>query len=120
MKTMKSITAIALLFATALSFANNTNGTVDLKNTDSLMIRETDEPFFRRADGKLYMNFFNQDMEEVQIKVVDSENRVVFKQTLKDQLVVEKAFNFTNAEKDSYKVIIKGSQDTYYESYVVR
>jgi len=119
MKTMKSITAIALLFATALSFANTAN-TVDPKNTESTMIREAHEPFFRRADGKLYMNFFNQDMEKVEIKVVDSDNRVVFKETLKDQLVVEKAFNFTKAEKDSYKVIIKGSQDTYYESYVVR
>lgn len=126
MKTIKSTTAIALLFATALSFANNTPKNVTTTNevsgiySGSESIRESHEPFFRKADGKLYVNFFNQDMDKVQIKVIDSENRVVYKETLKDQLVIEKAFNFKNARTDNYKVVIMEGNATYYEYFLVK
>lgn len=126
MKTIKSTTAIALLFATALSFANNTPRNVTTTNEVSgiysgfELIRENHEPFFRKADGKLYINFFNQDLEKVQIKVLDSENRLLYKETLKDQLVVEKAFNFKNASKDNYKVVIMEGNATYYEYFSVK
>jgi hypothetical protein len=66
------------------------------------------------------MNFFNEKMGDVQIRVMDSDNRVIFKETLKDKLIVEKAFNFSTAVKDSYKVIVTEGNETYYEYYVVK
>ncbi len=121
MKTLKSITAITFLFATALSFANTTPSVLPaINNGISVTADGEHKPYFRKTENKLFMNFFNQEMGDVQIKVIDSENRVVFKETLKDKLVVEKAFNFSIAVKDSYKVIVKDGNATYYEYYVVK
>jgi hypothetical protein len=78
------------------------------------------KPFFRRSEDKLFMNFCNQEMGDVKIMVIDSDNRIVFKETLKDKLVVEKAFNFSSAVKDSYRVIVKDGNETYSEYYVVK
>lgn len=121
MKTFKSITAIAFLFATALSFAHTTPSVLPVQNNGISMTANVDhKPFFRRSEGKLFMNFFNQEMRDVKIMVIDSDNRVIFKETLKDKLVVEKAFNFNSAVKDSYSVIVKEGNEMYYEYYVVK
>ena len=121
MKTFKSITAIALLFATALSFANTTPSVLPVNNNGISVLAEGDhKPFFRKTKNKLFMNFFNQEMGDVQIRVMDSDNRVIFKETLKDKLIVEKAFNFSTAVKDSYKVIVVDGDESYYEYYVVK
>ena len=121
MKTIKSITVIALLFATALSFAHTTPSVLPVKNNGiSVTAGGEHKPFFRKTKNKLFMNFFNQEMGDVKIRVIDSENRVIFKETLKNKLVVEKAFNFSSAVKDSYKVIVKDGNETYYEYYVVK
>ena len=121
MKTLKSITAIAFLFATTLSIAHSTPSVLPvLNNGISVTADGEHKPYFRKTENKLFMNFFNQEMGDVQIKVIDSENRVVFNETLKNTLVVEKAFNFSSAVQDSYKVIVKDGNETYYEYYVVK
>jgi hypothetical protein len=121
MKRIKISFAIAFLFATALSTAHTLPATSSLQNEGMDIGLEGEyEPFFRRTGEKLYLNFFNSEMGDVQIKVIDSENRVVYSETLKSHLVVEKAFNFENAVKDSYKVIVKNGKETYSEYYVVK
>jgi len=121
MKTFKSITVIAFLFATALSFANTTPSVLPAQNNGIIMTVDGEhKPYFRKTDNRLFLNFFNKEMSDVQIRVLDSENRIVYKETLKDVLVVEKAFNFSTAEKDSYKVIVKEENETYFEYYVVK
>lgn len=121
MKTFKSITAIAMLFATALSFAHTAPSVLPVKNNGISVVADGDhKPFFRKTANKLFLNFFNQEMGDVQIRVMDSDNRIIFKETLRDKLIVEKAFNFSSAVKDSYKVIVKDGNETYYEFYVVK
>ncbi len=121
MKTFKSITAIAFLFATAIGFGHTTTSVISVqKNGTSIITKAEHRPYFRKTEDKLFMNFFNQEMDDVRIKVIDSDNRVVFKETLKDKLVVEKAFNFSSAVKDNYKVIVSNGNETYYEYYVVK
>ena len=121
MKTIKTTIAIALLFATAIGFANNTSSTL-VNGSEVLTVSSSDkhQPYFRKANGKLYMNYLNEGMEKVQIKVIDSENRVVFATTLKGEFVVEKAFNFSKAEKDNYKIVVKNNNETYYEYFAVK
>lgn len=112
---------MALLFATAVSYANTSTTISSVqKNEVEIISNEKNEPFFRKAGDKLYLNFFNKEMGDIQIRVVDSENRVVYSEVLKSKLVVEKAFNFGKAEKDSYKVVVKDGKDTYAEYYVVK
>ncbi|QBA63582.1 hypothetical protein [Muriicola soli] len=121
MKTLKSISVMALLFATAYSYANTSSTISSVQENEVEVISlEKNEPFFRKAGDKLYLNFFNKEMGDIQIRVVDSENRIVYSEVLKSKLVVEKAFNFGKAEKDSYKVVVKDGKDTYAEYYVVK
>ncbi len=119
MKTLKTSIAAAFLLATTGSFAHTYNAfSVEGKGIDHPIVKE--EPFFRKAGDKLYLNFFNREMGDVQIRVIDSENRIVYSETLKSTLVVEKAFNFEKAEEDRYKVIVKDGDQTYAEYYVVK
>ncbi|NNJ88206.1 MAG: hypothetical protein HKP53_02280 [Eudoraea sp.] len=121
MKTIKSITAIALLFGSALSFAHTTPSVNPDNNSGISVAADADhKPYFRKAGDKLFMNFFNQELGDVRIKVIDSENRILFNEILKDRLVVEKAFNFSSAEKDSYKVVVENGEEAYYEYFVVK
>ena len=117
---MKISIAAALLLVTTGSFAHTYNHySVEGKGKDNPRVRK-EEPFFRKAGDKLYLNYFNREMGDVQIRVIDSENRIVYSETLKSPLVVEKAFNFEKAEKDSYKVVIKDGEETFAEVYVVK
>jgi len=121
MKKIKTTIAIALLFATAIGFANNTSSTLVNGNVETTVSgTEKHQPYFRKANGKLYMNYLNEGMEKVQIKIIDSENRIVFATTLKGKFVVEKAFNFNKAVKDNYKIVVKGNNETYYEYFAVK
>ncbi len=112
---------MALIIASATTFANTVSA-LPSENGKEKEVRSTykEGPYFRKSGDKLFLNFFNKEMGDVQIKVIDSENRVLYSETLKSTLVVEKAFNFGNAEKDSYKVLVRDANDTYAEYYVVK
>ncbi|MBT8264485.1 MAG: hypothetical protein KJN75_04035 [Muriicola sp.] len=121
MKTIKTTIAIALLFATAIGFANNTSSTlVNGNEVTTISNTEKHQPYFRKSNGKLYLNYLNEGMQNVQIKVIDSNNRIVFATTLKGEFVVEKAFDFNKAVKDNYKVVVKSNKETYYEYITVK
>ncbi|MGB5666589.1 MAG: hypothetical protein WBM53_07065 [Maribacter sp.] len=81
--------------------------------------KENAKPVFRTLGDKVFLNLLNLDRKDVEIKVYDSESRVVYKETLKDQILVEKAFNFEKAYSDNYTLVIKDGSDIYYENIVV-
>ncbi|QLG44213.1 hypothetical protein [Costertonia aggregata] len=82
--------------------------------------KENVKPVFRKSGAKVYLNLLNLEKSKVDIKVYDSENRLVFSEVSKNELIVEKAFNFENAYKDSYTVVVKDNLNTYYEDIVVK
>ncbi|NJB70625.1 hypothetical protein GGR42_001087 [Saonia flava] len=84
-----------------------------------LEVKENVKPIFRSKENMVYVNLLNLDKKSVEIKVYDSENRLVFGETLNNEMLVEKAFNFENALKDSYTVVVKDSNDTYYKEVIV-
>ncbi|MGB3151984.1 MAG: hypothetical protein WBB27_15105 [Maribacter sp.] len=90
--------------------------TIELDGNEMKVIKreETFKPVFRETNDRVYMNLFNPDKSEVTIKVYDAEDRVVFSETCKDSLLVEKAFNFVNAEEGSYTIVISDNEKTYY------
>ena len=94
---------------------------ISLEDNDVRIIdrKENAKPVFRTKGDKVFLNLLNLDKEKVEIKVYDSQDRVVYIETLNDQLLVEKAFNFEKAYKDSYTVVIKNSNDIYYKNIVV-
>ncbi|SHK46392.1 hypothetical protein [Maribacter aquivivus] len=95
--------------------------TIVLEN-DNLKIVESDEeikPFFRKTDNMIFMNYLNLDRADMSIKIYDTESRTVFTQEVADELIVEKAFNFTDAFPGTYTVTVKSAGKTYTEEFVV-
>lgn len=82
--------------------------------------KENAKPVFRTADRMVYLNLLNLSKEEVNIKVYDSDERLVFSEKRENEMIIEKALNFKKAYKDSYTVVVKDSENTYYENIVVK
>ena len=77
------------------------------------------KPFFRKTRNKVFMNFLNLDKSEISLKVYDQNYRLVFSETVSDQIIVEKAFNFEGAYSGSYMVVVSDDTKTYSEEFVV-
>ena len=121
MKTIVKTTGVlALLFATAIGTANESKMGKKAFGIEYLTKKETTKPYFKKKGDKLYLNLLNLDLEKVNIKVIDSENRVVFSEVIKGELLIQKAFNFEKAFEDNYTVVVRDSEGTYKEKLVVK
>jgi len=104
MKTIKKFTvAVVIMFSTISSFAN-----------DGIT-----KSIFEEKEDKVFVNLYNLDKEEVEIKIYDSQNRVVYTETITDSLLVKKVFNFEDAFEDSYTLVIKKQGETYKKNILV-
>lgn len=95
--------------------------TLDVTEFDVEVVssEETIKPYFRQDGGMLYVNYLNEKLSPIVIKVVDGQNRVIFNQELGSSFVVGKAFNFKKALKDSYTVTISEGSNTYIKTFSV-
>lgn len=82
--------------------------------------KENTKPVFKKDGQKVFLNLLNSNKEDVKITIYDSENRIVFKETVSDTFLVEKAFNFEKAYEDTYRVVVKNGEDTFYENISVK
>lgn len=117
---VKTTSLLTLLFATAIGTANESKNGTKAFEIERLTKKETTRPVFKKKGDMLYMNLLNLGLEKVNIKVIDSENRVVFSEVVKGELLIQKAFNFKKAFEDSYTVIVKDSEGTYREKLQVK
>ncbi|MEO1012732.1 MAG: hypothetical protein AAFX53_15625 [Bacteroidota bacterium] len=82
--------------------------------------KENVKPTFRQVANNVFLNYLNLEGEKVEIKVVDNANRLLFQETVKDELIIEKAFNFKNARRNSYTIVISDANGTYYKDIAVK
>ena len=80
---------------------------------------EKNKPVFRKKDGMVYLNLLNLSKKEVEVKVFDDSNRLVFNQVFENEELIEKAFNFKKAFKGQYSIMVKNSNDKYFEEIIV-
>ncbi len=125
MKTIARITTVtALMFATVAGFAKGADLAISGPNSDTeleiLKSADKGKRIFRQEGDMVYLNMLNLFGDKVEIKVFDSSSRILFKEVIKNESTIEKAFNFTNAYSDSYTVIVKDSEGTYRESIFVK
>jgi hypothetical protein len=80
---------------------------------------EKNKPVFRKKDGLVYLNLLNLSKEEVEIKVYDNDDRVLFNQVFKNEGLIEKAFNFKSAYSGRYNIMVKNLNDKYFEEILV-
>jgi len=81
--------------------------------------KENTKPVFRTLEDRVFLNLLNLQKVKVEIKVFDSYNRIVFKQDIKDAMLVEKAFNFEKALVDTYTIVVKYNDEVYYKNVVI-
>lgn len=82
--------------------------------------KENAKPVFRTADGRVYLNLLNLSKEDVNIEVYDSGDRLVFSEKRENEMIIEKVLNFKKAYKNRYTVVVKDSENTYYENILVK
>jgi hypothetical protein len=125
MKTIAKMTlAGAFLLTSAAALANGNANATDKKGIRMIEVQpkvvELLDPVFSRKGDKLYMNLLNLDLKTVTIKVYDSEGRLVYSDKNKGEQIVQKAFNFENAIKDTYKVVIYDGNKKFEETVTVK
>ncbi|WP_297796565.1 hypothetical protein [uncultured Eudoraea sp.] len=134
MKTnLKFTTMIALMFTAAVGLAKEPNSGLLTDGTTKSVVTEAGskrnksflkktsktKPVFKKKGAIIFLNLLNLEGKDVQIKVYDSNNRTLFNEVIENQSIVAKAFNFETAHKDSYTVVVKDSEKTYYEYIAV-
>ncbi|WP_222983634.1 hypothetical protein [Flagellimonas meishanensis] len=113
---LKHITVAAFLMMTALGIANGPAKS----EVEKRLIKVELDPVFVKKGNTLLMNLLNLSQEKVTLKVYDSENRLIFIESVEGKLVVEKAFNFEKAYEDKYKVVVSDKSGTYSETVLVK
>ncbi len=96
--------------------------TVNLDGAGTKVIakKENNKPVFRKEGNIVFLNLLNLDLDKVKIDVYDSSNRVLFSERIDGMSIVQKAFNFEQAFKDSYTVVVKDGGNIYYEDIVIK
>ena len=93
--------------------------TINGENIDILNKNETVKPYFRVAKERLFINFLNLDKSKINITVYDEEYRVVFSETVNEEMIIEKAFNFEGAFAGNYRVVVSDKNKSYTENFIV-
>ena len=125
MKTIRDFTTTAaLMLVLGIGLASETKTGIDVPTSDTeleiLDYMDKGKPIFRQKGDKVFLNMLNLQGEKIEIKVYDSSRRLLFKETITDELTIEKAFNFEGAYEDSYTVMVKDSEGTYLERISVK
>ena len=96
--------------------------TIEVDGSDMKILKrkENSKPVFKEENGMVYLNLLNLDKNDVKIEVFDSSDRLVFSEERVNEMIIEKAFNFTKAYEDSYTVVVSDSNNTYYEVVAVQ
>ena len=82
--------------------------------------KENPKPIFRKKNEMVYLNLLNLEKKKVEIKVYDSSDRLVFSERRVNEMIIEKAFNFSKAYKDTYTLAVRDGNDSYYEYVIVK
>ena len=125
MKTILKFTAsTAFMFATVAGMATETKNVSVMPTSDTeleiLEAADKGRPIFRKKGERVFLNMLNLQGDRIEIKVFDSNRRLLFIEVVEDALTVEKAFNFENAFEDNYTVVVKDSDGVYTEKINVK
>ncbi len=122
---LKSFTVAGLMIVTATGFANGPAKKLGKKGgfkaeVENNIIDVAFDPVFVKKGDKLLLNLLNVTQGTVLLKVYDSENRLVYSESIEGEMVIEKAFNFERAYEDEYTVVVVDKLGTYKETMEIR
>lgn len=110
-------TALGLILFSGLIALGNPGKATPVEAPES---NELSSPHLVTKGERILLNLFNSDGDRVVIWVTDSENRILFRQVIKDTMVIEKAFNFANAAQGQYTVKVRTDNRAFEERILVK
>ncbi|NND16033.1 MAG: hypothetical protein HKN89_06890 [Eudoraea sp.] len=104
---------VACIAMTSLVMGNTAVYTPD---TDPVV---KERPYLREDGERVFLNLLNLEMEEVKVRVVDERGRILYTEVIKDEIVIEKSFNFENAYEGTYRIVIIRSGERFVKKVLV-
>ncbi|PWL37306.1 hypothetical protein DKG77_16165 [Flagellimonas aquimarina] len=119
------VTVAAFLLVSSMGFANGPENTFGKKGSAKSevkkeLIKIELDPVFVKKGEKLFLNLLNLTQGKVVLKVYDSQNRLVYSESIDGEMVIEKAFNFERAFEDKYTLVVVDKLGTYTETIAVK
>lgn len=107
-------------FLKAESILKTTEFIINIKNDVVEIVDEKviNKPIFYKKENKLKIVLLNKSLENVDILIYDNESNLLFEETTKE-FKIQKDFNFGNVYGNSYTVVVKDSNDSYYNEFVI-
>ncbi len=124
-KALKITAVLAFMLTTVTGMAKEVkSGSIQVNEVKPLVLNlnasEIIKPTFRTKGKMVYMNHLNLDGKKVEVRVQDDSGNVIYTTTFNESVIVEKAFNFEQADAGLYKVILKEGNKTYFENVLVK
>ena len=114
MKTIRNlVTVMAALAITATTASEGSS-----KNP-VVMDTAIADPYFSQKGDRVILTLLNADLSDIRIKVLDDSGRILYREVIEDELVVEKAFNFENAYTGEYKLVVEQDGEKFVEKIKV-
>lgn len=119
------VTVAAFLLSSSMGFANGSENTFGKKGiakseVEKKLIEVELDPVFVKKGEKLFLNLLNLTQGKVVLKVYDSQDRLVYNESIDGEMVIEKAFNFERAFEDEYTLVVVDKLGTYTETIAVK
>lgn len=97
--------------------------TISLKNKEIKITnkRESSQnPVLRKSGDRIYLNLLNKNLGTVKVKVVNGNNEQLDSRVFKGDLIIGNVYNFENAIKDNYLVVVYDGKNTYRQSISIK
>lgn len=78
-----------------------------------------EDPVFERRGDRVLLNMLNLDEKAVVIRLLDANGKLVFEEKSTGETIVSKSFNFTDAFKGEYTIVILDDQKRFKEVVVI-
>lgn len=108
---MKTIRNLVIAMA-ALAITTATAADATPKSPVSLEIGVA-KPYFNEKGEHMVMSLLNVELSDVRIKVIDNSGRVLYREVIEGEVVIEKAFNFENAYSGEYRIVVEQGDERF-------
>ena len=71
------------------------------------------KPYFNEKGEHMVMSLLNVELSDVRIKVIDNSGRVLYREDIEGEVVIEKAFNFENAYEGEYRIVVEQGDERF-------
>ena len=97
--------------------------TLTLKNREIKITNKNSSskiPVLRKSGERIYFNLLNKDLNIVRVKVLNGNSEQLESQVFKGDFTIGQVFNFENALKDYYTVVVQDGKNVYHQSIAIK